>query len=138
MPHTMRRNKHTFWGFVRAKMRENCTMLTLLMAGDVAVHEGGAVHEVITGEDGFKPGLEDGSWIGTGGAHGAEDLGSLAVLGRRDLFEVRKRPIEDVAVEVVDLHTFGARTDEGLPDEMMAEATAEMAHIRVSKAVIHC
>ena len=33
MPHTMRRNKHTFLGVVRAMMRENCTMLTLLMAG---------------------------------------------------------------------------------------------------------
>ena len=107
------------------------------MTGDVAGHLLGSVHEVITGEDGFEPGLRDGSWIGTGGAHGAEDLGSLAVLGRRDLFEVRERPVYYVAVNVVDLHTFGARSDEGLPDEMMAGATAEMAHTRVSNAVTH-
>lgn len=119
-------------------MRENCTMLTLLMAGDFAGHLLGSVHEVEGGEDSFESGLGDGSWIGTCGAHGAEDLGSLAVLGGCDFFEVRKRPIEDVAVEVVNLHTFGARTDEGLPDEMMAGATAEMAHIRVSKAMTHC
>ena len=134
MPHTMRRNKHTFWGFVRAKMRENCTMLTLLMAGDVAVHEGGAVHEVITGEDGFKPGLEDGSWIGTGGAHGAEDLGALAVLGRCDLFEVIERPIHLIAVDVVDLHAGCTRSDPSLVDEMVAETVTEIGHRGISRA----
>ena len=108
------------------------------MAGDFAGHLLGSVHEVEAGKDGFEPGLGDGCRVGAGFAHGAEDLGSLAVLGRRDLFEVRERPIEDFAVEVVDLHTFGARTDEGLPDEMMAGATAEMAHTRVSKAMTHC
>ena len=108
------------------------------MTGDVSGHLLGSVHEVITGEDGFESGLGDGCRIGTGGAHGAEDLGSLAVLSRRDLFEVRERPIKDVAVNVVDLHTFSARSDEGLPDEMMAGATAEMAHTRVSNAMIHC
>lgn len=107
------------------------------MAGDVEIHLFGSVHEVVMGEDGFESGLGDGCRVGAGFAHGAEDLGSLAVLGRRDLFEVRKRPIEDVAVEVVDLHTFGARSDEGLPDEMMAGANAETSHIRVSKAVMH-
>lgn len=56
-------------------------MLTLLMTGDFAGHLLGSVHEVITGEDGFEPRWRDGSWIVTGGAHGAEDLGSLAVLG---------------------------------------------------------
>ena len=103
------------------------------MAGDFAGHLLGCVHEDITGEDGFEPGLGDGSWIGTGGAHGAEDLGSLAVLGWRDLFEVGERPVEFVAVNVVDLHAFGARTDEGLIDEMMAEAVAVIAHTGVSR-----
>ena len=103
------------------------------MAGDVAGHLFGSVHEVEGGEDSFESGLGDGCRVGAGFAHGAEDLGSLAVLGRRDLFEVRKRPIEDVAVEVVDLHTFGSRTDEGLPDEMMAKAVAEIAHLWVSR-----
>ena len=59
MPHTMRRNKHTFLGGVRAMMRENCTMLTLLMAGDFEIHNGVGVGD---GEDVlgdlFKGGLE--------------------------------------------------------------------------------
>ena len=52
-------------------MREKCTMLTLLMTGDVAGHLFGSVHEVITVEDSFEPRRRDGCRIGAGGTHGA-------------------------------------------------------------------
>ena len=102
------------------------------MTGDFAGHLLGSVHEAITGEDGFEPGLGYGYRVGTGGAHGAEDLGSLAVLGRRDLFEVIERPVHLIAVHMVYLHTFGARTDPSLPNESVARTGTEMAHTRVA------
>ena len=52
-----------------------------------------------------------------------------------DLPEVVEAPIHLVTVDVVDLHAFGTRTDEGLPHQMMTETAAEMAHTWVRSAM---
>ena len=65
----------------------------------------------------------------------AEDLGAFAVLGRGHLLKVVETPIHLVAVDVIDLHAFGSRTDEGLPHQMMTETGTEMAHTWVSPAM---
>ena len=63
----------------------------------------------------------------------AQELGSLAVLGRGDLLEVCERPVHFVAVNVVDFHTFGSWSDKGLPDEMVTETVSVIAHKRVGR-----
>lgn len=68
------------------------------------------------------------------GAEDAQDLGSLAVLFRRDLFEVGEGPVHLVAVEVVDLHAGCTWSDESLVDEMMTEAVFKIVHNGVSGA----
>ena len=106
------------------------------MTGDFAGHLFGSVDKVIAGKDGFEPGLGDGSRIVTGGTHSAEDLGSLAVLGRCDFFEVIERPVHLIAVDVVYLHAFGTRTNPSLPNESVARTGIEIAHTRISRTAI--
>ena len=57
------------------------------------------------------------------------------VLLWRNLPEIVEGPVEFVAVDVVDLHARCARPDEGLPDEVMTGAVAEMAHLWVAAAM---
>ena len=57
------------------------------------------------------------------------------VLHRCDLPEIVERPVEFVAVDVVDFHAFGSRADEGLPDQMMTETVTVTAHTWVSPAM---
>lgn len=73
-------------------------------------------------------------WLSPDRAEDAQDLGSLAVLFRRDLFEVGEGPVHLVAVEVVDLHAGSTWPDESLVDEMMAEAVFKIVHNGVSGA----
>ena len=65
------------------------------MTGDFAGHLLGSVHEVITSEDGFEPGLGDGSWICTGGAHGAHAYNHHVI----DLKTAKPIPEADIFVE---------------------------------------
>ena len=106
------------------------------MTGDFAGHLLGSVYKVEAGKDGFEPGLGDGCRISTGGAHGTEDLGSLAVLDRRYLFEVRERPVEFVAIDMVDLHAGCTRCDESLPDEMVAKTGVEIGHASICRSTL--
>ena len=52
--------------------------------------------------------------------HLAEHQGTLAVLRRCDLFEVRQPPVQFVAVDMVDLHSFGSWSFPHLPHETVA------------------
>ena len=60
-----------------------------------------------------------------GGAELTEDLGAAYVLRGCDLLEVRGAPVEDVAVEMVDLHAGRTWTNPRLIDEVVAEAHAD-------------
>ena len=101
------------------------------MFGHFTFHLGVSVHEGELGEDVLKPCRAVLLGVVAGFAHAAEDFGALAVLGRRDLFEVGERPIHHIAVDVVDLHTFSPRSDPSLVHEMVAEFVAELAHLGV-------
>ena len=56
------------------------------------------------------------------------------VLHRCDLPEIVERPVEFVAVDVIDLHARSTRTDESLPDKMMTETVTEIDHDWVATA----
>ena len=92
-----------------------------------------SVHEFVLGEDGFEPCRAVLLGVVAGFSHAPQYLGALAVLVGRDLFEVVERPIHLVTVDVVDLHTFGTRSDPCLPHEMVAAFAAEMAHAGVRR-----
>ena len=53
---------------------------------------------------------------------------TTAVLSRRYFSEIIERPVELVAVDVVDLHAFCAWSDKGLIDEMMTESVGVLSH----------
>jgi len=61
-------------------------------------------------------------------AHLAQDFGAAAILGGGYFLKVGEGPVHLVAVDMVDFEAFGPRSDEGLPDEMMAETGREIAH----------
>ena len=63
--------------------------------------------------------------------HRTQYLRTAAVLHGGNLTEVDETPVQFVTVNVVDFHAFFARSDESLPNEMMAEAVAEISHTRV-------
>ena len=63
--------------------------------------------------------------------HGTKNDGTLAVFGGSDFVEIGEGPVEFVAIDVVYFEAFGSRTDEGFPDEMMAETVGELAHFWV-------
>ena len=64
-------------------------------------------------------------------AEGTEAHRATHVLGRRDHLEVAGPIIENVSVEVVDLHTGLAGTYPCFIDEKVAMFVAEMAHLRI-------
>ena len=64
--------------------------------------------------------------------HDAQVLGSAHVLRRCDLLEVTCPVVQDVAVDMVDLHTRCAWSHPRLVDKMMAETVAEINHARIS------
>ena len=45
---------HNCRDFVRAMMRENCTMLILAVAGEVEIHPGVGIAETVLAEDGLQ------------------------------------------------------------------------------------
>ena len=68
-----------------------------------------------------------------GGAELTEDLGAAYVLRGCDLLEVGGAPVEDVAVEMVDLHAGCTRTYPSLIDEVVAEVhSVEILHHRIT------
>ena len=69
--------------------------------------------------------------VTTDGTKHTKQFSAFAVFGGSDFVEVGEGPVEFVAVNVVDFEAFGSRTDESLPDEMMAETSTELAHFWV-------
>ena len=65
-------------------------------------------------------------------AEGTQSHGAAYILGGCDLFEVTGTIIEDITVEMVDLHAWCARSYPCLIDEVVAMFVAEMAHLRIS------
>ena len=109
-------------------------MLEFAVAGEVEIHPGVGIAEAVLAEDGLQ--FAAGHLLGVAAVETqfTQQDCTLAVLGRCDLFEVVKRPIHLIAVDVVDLHTFGARTDPSLPNEMMAETGTKIMHLGISRA----
>ena len=89
--------------------------------------------ERILHEEGEEVGTGEGAGIGAGGTEGAENAGGAAVLGRSNLTEVVERPIEDVAVDVVDLHAGVARSLPDLPKKMVAAHTSVASQERIAR-----
>ena len=83
--------------------------------------------QVVGGED---------TWVELALPHDAQVLGSAHILRRCDLLEVTCSVVQDVAVDMVDLHARCTRADEGLPDKMMTETVAELAHTRVTVTLL--
>ena len=126
---------------VRAMMRENCTMLTLLMAGDFAGHEGGTVHylEVRTDKDteefvagealvlpirvgGFPLSHPLVAFEDDAGVHGnhdavvakfAEEASITVVDGSRYGAKIVDVVVKGIAVDMVDGIPFGDQAFEG-------------------------
>ena len=86
-------------------------------------------------EDSFEFVLSDLLGVAPDTPENAENFRAFAVLLWRNLFEVFERPIENVPVDVVDVHAGCTRSDKGLVDEMMAVTTVEISHRRVGLAV---
>ena len=64
--------------------------------------------------------------------HDAQVLGSAHVLRRCDLLEVTCPVVQDVAIDMVDLHTRCAGSDPGLVDKDMAGPTSEIPHLWIN------
>ena len=84
-------------------------------------------------EDGEELRAGEGAGVSAGGTEGTEDAGGAAVLGRGDLAEVIKRPVEDVAVDVVDLHAGCARTLPNLPKKMVTAHAPVASQERIAR-----
>ena len=65
-------------------------------------------------------------------AEGTQSHGAAHILGGCDLFEVTGTIVEDITVEMVDLHAGCAGTNPSFIDEVVAMFVAEMAHLRIS------
>ena len=70
------------------------------------------------------------------GAQLAENLRSSDVLMSSYLLEIVERVVEFVAIDVVNLHTRRAWTDEGFVDKDVARAICETSHFRIGAVVV--
>lgn len=106
----------------------NLKNIVLFLHGFVVVLGG---TELVAGEDveqlvaGHLPG------VASDGAEHAQQSGTLVVLSRGDVLEVVGRPVEDVAVEVINLHALWPWANPREGDESVAESAAKVSHTRV-------
>ena len=96
----------------------------------IAVHAGIEIElvEVVMREEVEQFGAGHLFGVSSGLAQDTQDTCTATVLGRCDLLQIVERPVHHIAVDVIDLHAFGSRSDEGLPHEMMTVTAGEMAH----------
>ena len=131
-----------FFGLPFSKNRQ--AKSTLLMMGHVAFHAGIEGREAgrRVGGEVVKAGVrEEVEQFGTGHLFGVssgvaqdtQDTRTATVLRGRDLLQIVERPVHYIAVDVIDLHAFGARSDKGLPHEMMTETAGVLPHIWIPR-----
>lgn len=104
------------------------------MMRHIAVHAGIEIEvvEVVMREEVEQFGAGHLFGVSSGLAQDTQDTRTATVLGGRDLLQIIERPVHFIAVDVIDLHAFGAWSDEGLPHEMMTETAAEVPHTWIS------
>ena len=109
-------------------------MLVFNMMAHIAVHAGIEIEvvEVVMREEVEQFGAGHLFGVSSGLAQDTQDTRTATVLGGRDLLQIVERPVHDVAINMVDFHAFRARSDEGLPHEMMAPSAAKMRHQRIT------
>ena len=104
------------------------------MMAHIAVHAGIEIEvvEVVMREEVEQFGAGHLFGVSSGLAQDTQDTRTATVLGGRDLLQIIERPVHFIAVDVIYLHAFGARSDEGLPHEMMTETAGEVRHNWIS------
>ena len=88
----------------------------------------GGIAEVVLIEDVEEFGTGHGTRVTTDGTEDAEEFSAFAILRRGHVLEVVKRPVEDVAVEMVDLHAFWTRSEPSTRHKIVAVFAPKMAH----------
>ena len=70
--------------------------------------------------------------VATDGAEHAQQFRALAVLRGRDLLQIVERPVQLVAVNVVNLEPFSSRPDKSFVHQMVAATVTEMTHAGIA------
>ena len=86
------------------------------------------VNEIVLVEDFEQVFTTHFAWIASGRTEETQETGSFAVLSGGDVLQIVGRPVEDVAVEVINDHVIRTRTEPSRCHKEMTVFVLKIAH----------